>query len=57
MVVFLEGEGKLNMDIIIGLVVVMTVLLASTIIEKRLKSIENQNNKIIKLLEEIRDKE
>ncbi|HHW37073.1 MAG TPA: hypothetical protein GXX18_07540 [Bacillales bacterium] len=44
------------MDIIIGIAILLIVFSSTSIVEKRLKSIENQNNQIIKILEEIRDK-
>ncbi|MFH5781537.1 hypothetical protein [Heyndrickxia oleronia] len=44
------------MDFIIGIAVVLIVFFSSSIIEKRLKSIEKQNNSVIEILEEIRDK-
>lgn len=45
------------MDLIIGIAIVLIVFFSSSIIEKRLKSIEKQNNRVIEILEEIRDKE
>jgi len=44
------------MDLIIGIAIVLIVSFSSSIIEKRLKSIEEQNNRVIEILEEIRDK-
>ncbi|MEK4628491.1 MAG: hypothetical protein ABS944_16840 [Solibacillus sp.] len=44
------------MDLIIGIPIVLIVFFTSSIIEKRLKSIEEQNNRVIEILEEIRDK-
>lgn len=44
------------MDLIIGISIVLIVFFTSSIIEKRLKSIEEQNNRVIEILEEIRDK-
>jgi len=44
------------MDLIIGIAIVLIVFFSSSIIEKRLKSIEKQNNRVIEILEEIRDK-
>lgn len=42
---------------IIGIIAIILILFFSTnLIEKRLKTIENQNDSIIKILEEIRDK-
>ncbi|WP_170138839.1 hypothetical protein [Oceanobacillus chungangensis] len=43
------------MEIFIGIAIILIVFFSSSIIEKRLKSIENQNNRLIKVLEEIRD--
>ncbi|MGY4795531.1 hypothetical protein MHB40_10735 [Lysinibacillus sp. FSL K6-0057] len=44
------------MDLLIGIAIVLIVFFSSGIIEKRLKSIEKQNNRIIEILEEIRDR-
>ncbi|QSB09213.1 hypothetical protein MHB65_10870 [Lysinibacillus sp. FSL K6-0075] len=44
------------MDLLIGIAIVLIVFFSSSIIEKRLKSIEKQNNRIIEILEEIRDR-
>jgi len=44
------------MDVIIGIAIIFIVFFSSSIIEKRLKSIEKQNNRVIEILEEIRDK-
>ena len=44
------------MDLIIGIAILLIVLFSSSTIEKRLKSIEEQNNRVIQILEEIRDK-
>ncbi|MFS0762322.1 MULTISPECIES: hypothetical protein [Peribacillus] len=44
------------MDIIVGIAIVLILFFSSSIIEKRLKSIEKQNNRVIEILEEIRDK-
>ncbi|MEK3953787.1 MULTISPECIES: hypothetical protein [Psychrobacillus] len=44
------------MDLIIGIAILLIVLFSSSTIEKRLKSIEEQNNRVIEILEEIRDK-
>ncbi|WP_332634966.1 hypothetical protein [Halalkalibacter flavus] len=44
------------MEIITGIAIVLIVFFSSSIIEKRLKSIENQNKRVIEVLEEIRDK-
>lgn len=48
--------GEIRLDIIIGIAILLIVFSSTSIVEKRLKSIENQNNQIIKILEEIRDK-
>ncbi len=44
------------MVLFIGIAIVLIVFFSSSIIEKRLKSIENQNKRVIEILEEIRDK-
>ena len=44
------------MDLIIGIAIVLIVFFSSSIIEKRLKLIEKQNNRVIEILEEIRDR-
>ncbi|WP_016994530.1 hypothetical protein [Lysinibacillus boronitolerans] len=44
------------MDLLIGIAIVLIVFFSSNIIERKLKSIERQNNRIIEILEEIRDK-
>ncbi|MBE5082393.1 hypothetical protein J2D69_09615 [Lysinibacillus sphaericus] len=44
------------MDLIVGIAIVLIVFFSSSLIEKRLKSIEKQNNRVIEILEEIRDK-
>lgn len=44
------------MELITGIALILIVFFSSNIIEKRLKSIENQNNRVIEILEEIRDK-
>jgi len=44
------------MYLIIGIAILIIVLFSSSTIEKRLKSIEEQNNRVIEILEEIRDK-
>ena len=44
------------MELIIGIAIVLILFFSSNIIEKRLKSIENQNKRVIEILEEIRDK-
>ncbi|MCM0622922.1 hypothetical protein M5J14_00120 [Lysinibacillus sp. OL1_EC] len=43
------------MDLLIGIAIVLIVFFSSSIIERKLKSIERQNNRIIEILEEIRD--
>ena len=48
--------GGIEMDLIIGIAILIIVLFSSSTIEKRLKSIEEQNNRVIEILEEIRDK-
>ncbi|MET3505326.1 hypothetical protein [Halalkalibacter oceani] len=40
---------------IIAIALVLIVFFSSAIIEKRLKTIENQNNRVIEILKEIRD--
>lgn len=44
------------MDFIIGIALVVTVFTSSSTLEKRLKSMEKQNDRIIEILEEIKDK-
>ncbi|MFZ4201594.1 hypothetical protein [Lysinibacillus sp. NPDC056220] len=44
------------MDLIVGIAIVLIVFFSSSLIEKRLKTIEKQNNRVIEILEEIRDK-
>ena len=44
------------MGIFVGIAVVLIVFFSSSIVEKRLKTIEEQNMDIVKLLEEIKDK-
>ncbi|WP_197078728.1 hypothetical protein [Lysinibacillus sp. LK3] len=44
------------MGLLIGIAIVLIVFFSSSIIERKLKSIERQNNRIIEILEEIRDK-
>ncbi|ACA39954.1 hypothetical protein P799_07435 [Lysinibacillus sphaericus CBAM5] len=46
----------IEMDLIVGIAIVLIVFFSSSLIEKRLKSIEKQNNRVIEILEEIRDK-
>ncbi len=44
------------MELIIGAAVVIIVFCSSSIIERRIKKIEKQNERIIEVLEEIRKK-
>jgi len=44
------------MGLLIGIAIVLIVFFSSSIIERKLKSIERQNNRIIEILEEIRDR-
>ncbi|MFS0605310.1 hypothetical protein [Peribacillus frigoritolerans] len=44
------------MELFIGIALIFIVFFSSSIIEKRLKNIEKQNNRVIEILEEIRDK-
>ncbi|MFJ5752047.1 hypothetical protein ACIP97_26335 [Peribacillus frigoritolerans] len=44
------------MVLFIGIALILIVFFSSSIIEKRLKNIEKQNNRVIEILEEIRDK-
>ena len=44
------------MDLLIGIAIVLIVSFSSSIIERKLKSIERQNNRIIEILEEISDR-
>ncbi|MFD9626255.1 hypothetical protein [Peribacillus muralis] len=43
------------MELLVGIALILIVFFSSNIIEKRLKNIEKQNNRIIEVLEEIRD--
>lgn len=43
------------MDVIIGIAIILIVFFSSSIIEKRLKTLEKQNKNIIDILEDIRD--
>ncbi len=52
----MDIEGRIEMDLLVGIAIVLIVFFSSSIMEKRLKSIEKQNNRVIKILEEIRDK-
>lgn len=44
------------MGLVIGIAIVLIVFFSSNTIEKSLKSIETQNDRVIELLKEIRDK-
>ncbi|MCK2020849.1 hypothetical protein [Peribacillus frigoritolerans] len=44
------------MEFFVGIALILIVFFSSSIIEKRLKNIEKQNNRVIEILEEIRDK-
>ncbi|MGG0414286.1 hypothetical protein [Peribacillus simplex] len=44
------------MELFVGIALILIVFFSSSIIEKRLKNIEKQNNHVIEILEEIRDK-
>ena len=44
------------MELFVGIALILIVFFSSNIIEKRLKNIEKQNNRVIEILEEIRDK-
>ncbi|WP_169801163.1 hypothetical protein [Halalkalibacter krulwichiae] len=44
------------MEIITGIAIVLIVFFSTSIIEKRLSSIEKQNKRVIEVLEEIRDR-
>ncbi|MFS0599512.1 hypothetical protein AB1L16_22685 [Peribacillus frigoritolerans] len=44
------------MELFIGIALILIVFFSSSIFEKRLKNIEKQNNRVIEILEEIRDK-
>jgi len=43
------------MDIIIGIALIVLIFFSSNIVEKRLKNIEKQNNRVIDILEEIKE--
>lgn len=45
------------MGLIVGIAIILILFFSTGIIEKKLKTIEDQNGKIIEVLEEIRDKE
>lgn len=44
------------MILIIGIAIILIIFTSSSIIEKRLKTMEDQNERMIEVLEEIRDK-
>lgn len=44
------------MNLLVGIAIVLIVFFSSSIMEKRLKTIEKQNNRVIEILEGIRDK-
>ncbi|USL11068.1 hypothetical protein [Bacillus bombysepticus] len=44
------------MEFFVGIALILIVFFSSSIIEKRLKNIEKQNNRVIEILEEIREK-
>ena len=44
------------MDFIVGIALLLIVFISSNTIEKRLKSIEETNKRVIEVLEEIKDK-
>ena len=44
------------MELFVVIALILIVFFSSSIIEKRLKNIEKQNNRVIEILEEIRDK-
>lgn len=44
------------MELFVGIALILIVFFSSSIIEKRLKNIEKQNNRVIEILEVIRDK-
>ncbi|WP_185152270.1 hypothetical protein [Peribacillus simplex] len=44
------------MELFVGIALILIVFFSSSIIKKRLKNIEKQNNRVIEILEEIRDK-
>lgn len=43
------------MDIMIGIALIILIFFSSNIVEKRLKNIEKQNNRVIDILEEIKE--
>lgn len=52
----MDLERGIEMDLLVGIAIVLIVFFSSSIMEKRLKSIEKQNNRVIEILKEIRDK-
>ncbi|WP_164855078.1 hypothetical protein [Peribacillus frigoritolerans] len=44
------------MELFVCIALILIVFFSSGIIEKRLKNIEKKNNRVIEILEEIRDK-
>ncbi|MDE5416174.1 hypothetical protein [Alkalihalobacterium chitinilyticum] len=44
------------MELLTGIAIIIILFVSSSVIEKRLKNIESQNNQVIELLKEIRDK-
>lgn len=44
------------MKLIVGAAIVLIIFFSTSMIEKRLKTIEKQNDRMIEVLEEIRDK-
>jgi hypothetical protein len=44
------------MELFVGIALILIIFFSSSIIEKRLKNIEKQNNRVIEILEEISDK-
>lgn len=44
------------MELLAGIAIIIILFITSSVIEKRLKNIEIQNNQVIELLKEIRDK-
>ncbi|MFC9601054.1 hypothetical protein ACFTQL_24965 [Peribacillus butanolivorans] len=44
------------MELFVGIALILIVFFSSSIIENRLKNIEKQNNRVIEILEVIRDK-
>jgi len=47
--------GGVHMDIMIGIALIVLIFFSSNIVEKRLKNIEKQNNRVIDILEEIKE--